>query len=239
MIIFPAIDLIDGKAVRLTKGEFDTAGKVADDPVSAALGFKECGADWIHIVDLDGARQGKPAHMELIEKMLKASGLKAQVGGGIRSLETIESYLKIGVARVILGSVAVNDPDFTREALARFGQAIAIGIDALDGIVKTGGWLEKSGSDYLDLAERMCDAGAGTIIYTDIDRDGTLTGPNLEELSRISKRVSSNIIASGGIRDINDINAINNMGLYGVIAGKAIYTGSLDLRAAICAVSNQ
>lgn len=233
MIILPAIDIKDGQCVRLTKGDFDTVEKVAEDPLETARFFQACGAEWIHMVDLDGALQGKPVNQEIFLNVAKATNLKVEVGGGIRTLETVDYYLKNGIHRVILGSVAIENPQLVKEAVKKYGDQIAVGIDAKNGMVSGGGWLEDSQINYLELAKEMEKAGVRTIIYTDISKDGTLSGPNLEQLYAISKNGSCHIIASGGIHVIEDIEALYEMGLYGTICGKSIYKGTLSLKEAI------
>ena len=233
MIILPAIDIKDGKCVRLVKGDYATAHQVAESPYDTAAAFRAAGAAWIHMVDLDGAKEGKPVNTEIFERVAKESGLKVEVGGGIRHMKTIEQFLEKGISRVILGSVAVKNPDLVREAVKEFGEKIAVGIDAKNGMVATEGWLEKSDVTYTDLALAMEDAGVRTIIYTDISRDGTLTGVNTEQLGNLNRTVSCNIIASGGVSSIVDIENCIDLNLYGCICGKAVYTGALNLMEAI------
>lgn len=232
MIILPAIDLKGGQCVRLFKGDFATAHKVAEDPGQTAEMFRECGASYIHVVDLDGSLQGKCVNEAAIRAILQA-GVPVELGGGVRNMQTIEYLLNLGISRVILGSAALKDPDFTQEAVQRWGAAIAVGIDAKEGYVAAEGWLETSNVSYLDLARRMEQMGVNNLIFTDIGRDGTLSGPNLQQLGALSQAVSCNITASGGVKDIEDIRALKEMGLYGAIAGKAIYSHTLDLREAI------
>lgn len=233
MIILPAIDIKDGKCVRLVKGDYATAHQVAESPYDTAAAFRAAGAAWIHMVDLDGAKEGKPVNTEIFERVAKESGLKVEVGGGIRNMKTIEQFLEKGISRVILGSVAVKNPDLVKEAVKEFGEKIAVGIDAKNGMVATEGWLEKSDVTYTDLALAMEDAGVRTIIYTDISRDGTLTGVNTEQLGNLNRTVSCNIIASGGVSSIVDIENCIDLNLYGCICGKAVYTGALNLAEAI------
>ena len=233
MIILPAIDIKDGKCVRLVKGDYATAHQVAESPYDTAAAFRAAGAAWIHMVDLDGAKEGKPVNTEIFERVAKESGLKVEVGGGIRHMKTIEQFLEKGISRVILGSVAVKNPDLVKEAVKEFGEKIAVGIDAKNGMVATEGWLEKSDVTYTDLALAMEDAGVRTIIYTDISRDGTLTGVNTEQLGNLNRTVSCNIIASGGVSSIVDIENCIDLKLYGCICGKAVYTGALNLMEAI------
>jgi phosphoribosylformimino-5-aminoimidazole carboxamide ribotide isomerase len=233
MIILPAIDIKAGTCVRLFKGDFDTAEKVADNAHATAQRFYEAGARWLHIVDLDGAKTGGRPNRGLILDVVKASGLKAEVGGGIRDMESVADYLQNGASRVILGSAALSKPEFVKEAACLFGDRIAVGIDAKKGLVATHGWLETSSVPYLDFAKSIEAAGIKTIIFTDIDCDGTLGGPDFEQLEKLQKAVGRNIIASGGIRDIGHIEKLAGMGLYGAICGKSVYSGTLDLTAAI------
>jgi phosphoribosylformimino-5-aminoimidazole carboxamide ribotide isomerase len=233
MIILPAIDIKDGQCVRLTKGDFATVEKVAEDPMETALRFHSAGADWIHMVDLDGAKEGSLKNSDVFLGVAQKSGLKVEIGGGIRSMESIDYYLSEGIARVILGSAAISNPELVKEAANRYGDRIAVGIDARNGMVSADGWLKDSDIDYIDLAQRMEDIGIKYIIFTDISKDGTLSGPNLEQLSRINEAVSCEIIASGGIHTLEDIKALKEMRLYGAICGKSIYKGTLSLREAV------
>lgn len=233
MIILPAIDLKNGMCVRMLKGDFATVGKVADDAVEAGIRFKASGATWLHMVDLDGAREGGRLNRGLILKTVKATGLKAEVGGGIRDLKSIEDYISNGISRVILGSAAFYDMRFVKEAVQIYGDQVAVSIDAKDGFVATHGWINTSIENYLDFAKRMESIGVKIIIFTDINSDGTLEGPNYSQLEALQNTVSCRIIASGGIRNIENINRLASMGLYGAICGKSIYSGTLDLGAAI------
>lgn len=233
MIILPAIDIKDGECVRLRKGEFDTAEKVAANPYDTADSFRQAGAAWIHMVDLDGAKDAKPVNSEIFCKVAAQSGLKVELGGGIRRMDTIEYYLQQGIARIILGSVAVKNPALVKEAVQHFGGQIAVGIDAKQGMVATEGWLDTSNVNYIEMAKMMEAVGVQTIIYTDISKDGMLSGVNGEQLDAINQAVSCNIIASGGVKAIADIALCKQLGLYGVICGKSIYSGSLDLAEAI------
>lgn len=235
MIVLPAIDLHNGQCVRLFQGDYSTAEVVAADAVSAARRFQEQGAHWIHMVDLNGARDGKPGNAQLIFDVLKETDVHVEVGGGIRDMRTVEFYLERGVSRVILGSAALRNPEFVREAVKKFGKKIAVGIDALEGKVAAEGWLEQSEVDYIELARRMEDIGVHYIIFTDISRDGTMDGPNLVMLDKLNHAVSCNIIASGGVSSLLDLVALYDLGLYGAIAGRSVYNGALDLRAAIIA----
>ncbi len=233
MIILPAIDIQNGNCVRLYQGDFSTAQKVADSPLETALHFREAGANWIHMVDLDGARTGDMTNAAIFLEVAKYSGLKVELGGGIRTLDTISYYLEQGISRVILGSAAVKDPSLVRQAVQEFGEQVAVGIDAREEMVATEGWLDTSTIHYLDLAKRMEETGVKYIIFTDIAKDGTLSGSNLKQLSAINQTVSCQIIASGGIRDLADIRACKDLNLYGVICGKSIYSGSLALSDAV------
>ena len=233
MIILPAIDIKDGNCVRLQKGVYETAEKVADSPYEAAKGFAEAGAQWMHMVDLDGAKDAKLINADLIADVAKSSGLKVEVGGGIRNMDAVEYYLSRGIDRVILGSAAVKNPQFVRDAVRSFGDKIVVGIDAMDGMVQAEGWLDNSDIDYIELAKRMEDVGVKTIVFTDIAKDGMLSGPNLKQLDDLTHEVSCDIIASGGVTVLKDIINLSDLDVYGAICGKAIYSGTLDLRQAI------
>lgn len=233
MIILPAIDIKDGKCVRLRKGEFDTAEQVAANPYDTAAGFRKAGAAWIHMVDLDGAKDAKPINAEIFCKVAAESGLKVELGGGIRSMNTIEYYLERGIERVILGSAAVKNPALVKEAVQHFGSQIAVGIDAKQGMVATEGWMDTSNVHYIEMAKMMEAVGVQTIIYTDISKDGMLSGVSGEQLDAINQAVECNIIASGGVKSLADIELCKQLNLYGVICGKSIYSGSLSLAEAV------
>ncbi len=233
MIILPAIDIKDGECVRLVKGDYATAHKVAENAVEAAQTFQAAGAEWLHIVDLDGAKAAEPVNSKLIFKVLKESKLKVEIGGGIRSLETIDYYIKNGIDRVILGSAALNNPALVAEAVEKYAEKIAVGIDALDGNVAAHGWTETSTVNYIELAKQMEQSGVKYIIFTDISRDGTLSGPNLAMLDELNRAVSCNVVASGGVSNLKDIANLLSLNLYGAICGKAVYTGDLNLKSAI------
>ena len=239
MIILPAIDIKDGQCVRLTKGDFATVEKVAEDPLLTALSFQEAGAEWLHMVDLDGAREGSLKNSPVFLKVAQNTGLKIELGGGIRSLESIDYYMEQGITRVIIGSAAISDPELVKTAVEKYGDRIAVGIDAKNGMVSGNGWLTDSSVTYLELAKRMEAMGVRYIIYTDISKDGTLSGPNLEQLSRISDAVGCSIVASGGIHTMKDIMALKEMGLYGAICGKSIYKGTLSLAEAVAYCSEE
>ena len=233
MIIFPAIDIMDGKPVRLLRGDFDTAEQVAEDVLTTAKQFARVGCTWVHMVDLDGSLQKKPVNAEPILQVVKHTPQKVEVGGGIRTMEDIAFYLDRGVDRVILGSVALKNPELVQQAVDAYGDKIAVGIDAKQGMVATEGWTEDSKMDFIDLAKAMEKMGVATIIYTDIGRDGTLSGPDVQGLDRLNKAVGCNVIASGGVTTITDILVMKDKKMYGTICGKCIYKKTLDLREAV------
>lgn len=232
MIILPAIDLKDGKVVRLYKGDFDTVHQVADDPVKTATAFYQAGARWIHMVDLDGAKDGARKNSAIV-KAVAQIGLYVELGGGIRCMDDLEAVFHLGVARAVIGSAAVSHPEFVRSAAERYGDRVAVGIDTKDGKVKTAGWVQNSGLDYLEFAQSMEKFSVKTIIFTDIDTDGTLSGPSFGRLEELQKAVSCQIVASGGVSNNMDIQRLANMGLYGAIIGKAYYAGTIDLVQAV------
>lgn len=233
MIILPAIDLKDGKCVRLQKGEFDTVHQVADSAVETAAVFARAGAEWVHMVDLDGARDGVRKNAAIVARVARDSGLKVELGGGIRSIADLEAVFALGIERAVIGSAAVSDPAFVHAAVERYGEHIAVGIDALDGIVKTAGWERSSGLNYLEFAKQMKKIGVKTIIFTDIATDGMLTGPSFERLKDLQKNFSGQIITSGGVSNNGDLRELSAMGLYGAIVGKAYYAGMVDLAKAV------
>lgn len=233
MVILPAIDIKDRQCVRLLKGNFDTVHKVAENPLETARGFEKAGAQWIHMVDLDGAKTGSRQNRDIFEEVARETSLKVELGGGIRDLDTLEDCFSKGISRCILGSAALKNPRLVREAVAEYGHRIAVGIDALNGLVATEGWLDVSQVSYLDLARQMEKMGVQVLIFTDISKDGTLQGPNLNQLGELQKAVSCQIVASGGMRDIDDIRCCTEQGLYGAICGKSLYSGTLDLVQAV------
>ena len=233
MNIFPAIDLYDKKAVRLFKGDYAQMTVYSERPWEIACDFKNAGAQFIHLVDLEGAKDGTTPNLEVVEKIIKESGLKVEIGGGIRSRETLEKYFGIGVARVILGTAAVNDRDFLLWAVEKYGEKIAVGADIKDGFVAIKGWLEKSEIRCEDFFADMQNIGVRTIICTDISKDGAMQGTNRELYKELSEKFSMDIVASGGVSTIDDVKALSEMNLYGAIVGKAIYTGDIDLTEAI------
>ena len=235
MIILPAIDIKDGKCVRLYKGDFGTVHQVAESPLETALAFKKAGAEWLHMVDLDGAKTGLGANSHIFLEIAAKSGLKVELGGGVRDMETLDYYLSKGISRCILGSAALKNPQLVRKAVDKYGERIAVGIDAVNGMVAAEGWLEVSDVPYIEMAKEMEKIGVKTLIFTDISKDGTLEGPNFEQLAVLTNSVSCNVIASGGIRDLIHIRLLADMNIYGTICGKSIYSGTLDLASAILA----
>ena len=233
MIIFPAIDLRGGKCVRLIQGDFDKETVYSDDPQATALKWQFLGAKFLHVVDLDGARAGSPQNLDAIKKILAAVKIPIEVGGGIRTLEDTEKLLSLGVRRVILGSVAVENISLVEAAVKKFGDKIVVGIDARGGFVAVHGWEKSSAVKADELAKKIVAAGVKTIIYTDISKDGMLSGVNTKTFTELAKYSGAEIIASGGVKSIEDIRALKAAGIAGVIVGKAIYTGALDLKTAI------
>ena len=237
MTILPAIDLKDGKAVRLSKGLMDSAKIYSDEPWEVAKHFEELGSEWVHLVDLNGAFAGEPKNLEQIKKIRENTGLKLELGGGIRDEETIKMYLDLGINRVILGSVAVKNPDFVKEMAKKY--PIVVGIDAIDGMVAVEGWAEVSQMKATDLAREFANAGVEAIICTDVGRDGMLTGINIEFTKAIKEASGLETIASGGLKDINDIKALIEAEIDGTIVGKAFYEGTLDLKEAFGLVNSE
>lgn len=233
MIVLPAIDLKDGTCVRLLRGEFDTVHQVADDPVETALAFREAGASYIHMVDLDGAKDGVRKNSEIVRRVAEESGLRIELGGGIRCMDDLRAVFGLGVYRAVIGSAAVTNPGFAAQAAAEFGDRVAVGIDTKDGRVKTAGWVDDSGLDYLDFARHMASLGVQNLIFTDIDTDGALSGPPLARLGALRSAVSCRLTASGGVSCNRDVRDLKAAGMDGVIIGKAYYTGAVDLRRAI------
>ena len=231
MILYPAIDLKDGNCVRLYKGEMDQATVFSDDPAAQALEFQKAGCEWLHLVDLNGAFAGEPVNAEPVEAILKACNIPAQLGGGIRDIATIERWLDKGLARVILGTIAVRDPELVKEAARLFPGKVAVGIDARDGMVAVEGWAETTDVTALDLAKKFEDAGVAAIIYTDIDRDGAMQGPNVAATAALANAVNIPVIASGGVSSMDDLKALKACGapLNGAISGRALYDGAIDV----------
>lgn len=237
MILYPAIDLKDGNCVRLLRGEMEAATVFGTDPAAQARAFQDAGARYIHLVDLNGAFAGHPVNAAAVEAILAAIDIPAQLGGGIRDMATIETWLSRGLDRVILGTVAVENPDLVHEAAAAFPGRIAVGIDARQGRVATRGWATETQVDATDLARRFQDAGVAAIIYTDIDRDGAMGGPNIDATEALARAVSIPVIASGGVSSLADLHALAATGVIaGAISGRALYDGALDLSQALAAL---
>jgi len=233
MRIYPAIDLFEGKAVRLKQGDYEQMTVYSDDPLSVAFDFKKAGATDLHIVDLEGAREGKPANYDVIKKIASEPGLFTQVGGGIRTSETIEMYLNAGVRRVVLGTAAISTPGFLQEMVNKHGDAIAVSVDIKDGLVAVKGWTETLNQEALDFCKTVDELGVKTLICTDISKDGMLSGTNLELYCTLRSELSLGIIASGGVTTLDEIIMLSRLGINGVILGKAIYTGDINLTKAI------
>ncbi len=233
MIILPAIDIKDRQCVRLYKGDFGTVHRVAESPIDTAHSFRQAGAEWIHMVDLDGAKDGEKRNADIFLQVAEESGLKVELGGGIRDMQTLDYYFQNGISRCILGSAALKNPTLVKEAVKEYGHRIAVGIDALHGMVATEGWLDVSDVPYLELAKRMESMGVQVLIFTDISKDGTLSGPNMEQLTALRKTVSCQVVASGGIHTIDDIDDCKTASLDGAICGKSLYSGTLSLSEAI------
>ena len=233
MIIIPAIDIIDQKPVRLYQGDYDKKEVVGESILDIAKQFEKEGASYLHCVDLDGAKNGKKENAKIICEVARTISIPVEVGGGIRTMSDIHFYLENGVSRVILGTAAIQDEDLLRHAIKEFGDKIAVGIDCKDGYVCVNGWLENSNVYFIDFAKRMEEIGVQTIIFTDISKDGTLSGPNLEMLKELSNSVYIDIVASGGIKDLSHVQSLKDLDLYACITGKAMYSKSLSLKEAI------
>ncbi len=239
MELFPAIDLIDGCVVRLVKGDYEQKTVYSKDPVSTACEFADAGARYLHVVDLDGARDGTTPNIDIVKDIVAASGLSVEVGGGIRSEKAIEDYLDAGVLRVILGTAALEDREFLKRAVADYGWRIAVGVDVKDGMVAVKGWREITGIDCFSFCGELESIGVSTVICTDISKDGLLAGTNLGLYRELAKRFSMDITASGGISSVDDIRKLKELGLYGAILGKALYTGAIDLKDALAAAAGE
>lgn len=239
MKLFPAIDLIDGCAVRLVKGDYAQKTVYSDNPATVAASFHAAGAKYLHVVDLEGAKDGGTPNLETIKKIVSESGLLVEVGGGIRSEEVVKRYLDAGVFRVILGTAAVQEPEFLERMVKTYGEKIAVGVDIKDGMVAIKGWTEVSAKSCFEFCEELEKLGVATIICTDISKDGLLAGTNLALYHEMAERFSVNLVASGGVTTIEDVKKLNEMGLYGAILGKALYTGNIDLKEAIAAVREE
>jgi len=239
MILFPAIDILGGKCVRLVKGDFNQETVFADRPADMAVRWEQAGAQYLHVVDLDGARAGRPVNLAALQEILQEVKLPVQLGGGIRDLQTIELLLKMGISRVILGSIAVKSPYLVKAAVAEFGEHIVVGIDAKENIVAVEGWGKSGNMTVTALALAMAECGVKRLIYTDISRDGTLSGVNVAATAQLARESGLNVIASGGVKDLTDISDLLACGeerVEGVIIGKSIYTGALDLQQALALV---
>lgn len=233
MIIFPAIDLVQGKAVRLLRGDYARMTVYSENPLEVARDFEQKGARWVHLVDLEGAKSGATPNLATVEEIVRGTGLHTEVGGGIRSMETVERYLNVGVDRVILGTAAVTDEAFLRRAAEAWGDKIAVGVDLKDGRVAIHGWTETSAYTAEDFCDKLEKIGIRTLICTDISRDGAMEGTNRDLYRRLSEKYHMQITASGGVSSIEDIRALREMNLYGAIIGKAYYTGAIDLARAV------
>ena len=233
MIVLPAIDIIDGKAVRLFKGDYNAKTVYGDNPLEFAIRFKDAGAQYIHIVDLEGAKNGGTPNFNTINDIIKNSGLFCEIGGGIRDIGTVDKYLSAGAGRVILGTAAAENLNLLREAVQKYGEKIAVGADIKDGFIAVKGWMEKTNITAREFFENMSDIGVKTVICTDISKDGAMQGTNLELYKTLSDDFDINIIASGGVSTLSDISALKKMNIYGAIIGKAYYTGAIDLGKAI------
>lgn len=233
MLIFPAIDLFQGKAVRLFKGKYDEMTVYSEKPWEVAQDFKNAGCEYIHIVDLEGAKNGDTPNIETVRKIVKTSGLKAEIGGGVRSMETVEKYLDAGVMRVILGTSAVKDPIFLENAVKKFGDCVAVGADILNGNIAIKGWTETADVTTDEFFKKLENLGVKTVICTDISKDGTMLGTNRQLYKELSQNYKIDIVASGGVNSIDDIIALKDMNLYGAIIGKAYYLGAIDLKKAL------
>ncbi len=233
MKIFPAIDLYEGKAVRLYKGDYNNITVYSENPLEVAKGFEKCGAEYIHLVDLEGAKRGGTPNLDIAAEIAKSTNLFCEAGGGIRSMDTVEKYLEAGISRVILGTAAVESRDFLKEALRRYGEKIAVGADVRDGFIAVKGWLENSGIPLDAFLKDMEGLGVRNIICTDISKDGAMKGTNLTLYSELSEKYGLEITASGGVSTIEDIKALKKMNIYGAIIGKALYTGAIGLKESI------
>ncbi|MBQ7039085.1 MAG: 1-(5-phosphoribosyl)-5-[Clostridia bacterium] len=233
MKIFPAIDLYDGKAVRLLKGEYDKMTVYSENPIEIAIAFENEGATCIHLVDLEGAKDGTTPNIETVKEIVKGTKLFSEIGGGIRSMETVEKYISAGVDRVILGTAAVNDEKFLIEAVEKYGDKIAVGVDIKDGFVAIKGWTEKSQYTCFEFCEKMQNIGVKTLICTDISKDGAMQGTNHDLYRELSEKFSIDITASGGVSSIEDVEKLKKLDIYGAIIGKAYYTGAISLKEAI------
>lgn len=233
MIIFPAIDLYEKKAVRLLKGDYNQMTVYSDKPWEIAEDFEKKGATHIHIVDLEGAKNADTPNIDVVKKIVEATSLFCEIGGGIRNMETVDKYIESGISRVILGTAAVEDEEFLRECTEKYGEKIAVGVDIKDGYVAIKGWIEKSEYECFEFCEKMKNLGVKTLICTDISKDGAMMGTNHELYRQLSEKLDINIVASGGVSSIEDVKKLRELDLYGAIIGKAYYTGAISLEEAI------
>ncbi|PAB59712.1 1-(5-phosphoribosyl)-5-[(5-phosphoribosylamino)methylideneamino]imidazole-4-carboxamide isomerase [Anaeromicrobium sediminis] len=233
MIIFPAIDIKEGKCVRLYQGDFNRVEVMGNDPLKVAKEFEILGAEFLHMVDLDGALKGESVNLEVIATIVESINIPVQIGGGIRTMDKVEKLINMGVARVILGTSAIKDKDFLIEVVEKYGDRVAVGIDAKNGYVAVDGWTDVSSIDYIDFSKEMEKIGVKTIIFTDISKDGTLQGPNVEQLVKLKENINMDIVASGGISSLDDLKTLREKDFCGAIVGKAIYKGNVKLDEAI------
>jgi phosphoribosylformimino-5-aminoimidazole carboxamide ribotide isomerase len=239
MIIFPAIDLKDQQVVRLIQGDFNQLTVFDTDPVGVAKAYQTAGATWLHVIDLDGAKTGKRENLNVIKEIVKETDLKVQVGGGIRSIEDVKTLLECGVYRVILGTFAIERMAELKDLTSRYPNQIIVSVDALNGLVQTRGWQQNSNVDVLSFCQQLEASGINTIVYTDISKDGMMAGPNFEDYNTLITKTNLNVIASGGVSTIDDVNRLNDMNLYGCIIGKALYQKTIDLKEAILCSQNE
>ncbi len=239
MKLFPAIDLKDKQVVRLFKGDYNQMTVYGTNPLETAKGFKASGAEYLHVVDLDGAKDGNNPNFEIVADLAKNSGLKVEIGGGIRNEEIIKKYIDAGVMRVILGTVAISNPEFVQDMVTRYGDKIAVGVDMLDGKVATHGWTNVSSVDGFEFCETLEKMGVATVICTDISKDGAMQGTNRELYREMAKRFKFDTVASGGVSTLEDVKALNDMNVYGAILGKALYTGAINLEDAVNIVKGE
>ncbi len=233
MLIFPAIDLYEGKAVRLYKGDYSQMTVYNDDPLSVARDFKNQGASCLHIVDLEGAKTGETPNIETVSRLASQSGLFCEIGGGIRSLETADRYIEAGIDRIILGTAAVNDSEFLKAAVKKYGEKVAVGVDIKDGFVAVKGWTENSSYDAFSFCEMMEQTGVSTLIVTDVSKDGAMQGANFELYKSLNEKFGVNVTASGGVSSLDDVKRLRSLELYAAIIGKAYYTGAISIREAV------
>ena len=233
MYIFPAIDLLNSKAVRLQKGDYNKVTVYSESPAEVAKDFERQGARFLHVVDLDGAKDGTTANFDTVKEIIEKTSLSVEIGGGIRNMDRVKRYMDIGVDRIIIGTAAITDPEFLEQAVKAYGDRIVVGVDVKDGYVAINGWLELSRISCFDFCKKLYDMGVKTIICTDISKDGMMSGTNIALYEELSKKVGMNIIASGGVSSMDDVRKLSQMNIYGAILGKALYTGAISLTDAI------